>query len=133
MKKLFTALAASALLLTSCGSGASDVKPSSVYIPSEVVLKSVMETAGYQVAQAGDFDTNGYTMFSASNGEQDENYDGFILMRAKNADDIDDKSKAQSAEKDNLVMFALKNDATYGNVIVIGTDNAIKKAGIRIG
>ena len=132
MKKKLAAAGASLLLLTGCGSNVKTDNNPKVTIPSEVVIKAVMENQGYQVAQFGSLETDGYSMFTASNGKTDEEYDGFLLMRSTDADDLESKTKSQSAQKDNLIVCVLKNDPTYGNVMITGTENAIKTAGIHI-
>lgn len=132
MKKTAIVLAASALMLTSCGNAAKTKKNPTVTIPSDTVIKTVMESQGYQTAQFGNLETDGYSMFSASNGEQDEEYDGFVIMRTTKADELDSKKQGQSAEKDNLIIYVVKNDPKYGNVLITGTNTAIKAAGIQI-
>lgn len=132
MKKQLAAAAASVLLLTGCGSDVKTQSNPKVVIPSDVVIKAVMENQGYQTAQIGNLETDGYSMFTASNGKTDDEYDGFLLMRSTDADDLDSKTKSQSAQKDNLIVFVVKNDPTYGNVMITGTETAIKTAGIHI-
>lgn len=132
MKKHFAALAAAAILLTGCGD------ESSVYIrtviPADADIKSSMEASGYQTALIGDFDKTGVSIFTASNGKTGTEYDGLIVMRAKDTKDIEDeKSKTRSAEEENIVVYVKTNDPEYGNVLVTGTQTAISAAGITLG
>ena len=131
-KRLFAALAASAILLSGCG------EESSIFIrtviPADAQMKSTMEADGYQAAVIGDFDSVGYSIFTASNGKTGEDYDGLLVMRAKDEKDLEEQeSETRSAEKDNIVVFVRKNDPEYGNVMVAGTESAIRAAGITLG
>lgn len=132
MKRLFTALAASLLLLTACGEESSAARPT--IIPSNESMQSAMEARGYKTTVLGDYEQNGYTLFSASNGADLENFDGVMVMRAKNAADIESQeSKTQSAESEHTIIFVKKNDPELGNLLVMGTEEAIEAAGITLG
>lgn len=137
MKRIFTAMAACMLLLTGCGAGDENVRVSKekiIYLPSDTQMKSALDEAGYQTALIGDFDKDGYSILSATNGKTDDEFDGVMVMRAEKAEDINAKhNRSGSAEVDQMRIYAVTDDPTLGNLLITGTDKAIKTAGIKTG
>ncbi len=133
MKRLLAVIAASAILLTGCGdeSSASGTK---TVIPSVSSMQSAMAGLGYKTAVIGDMETDGYTIFSASNGESLEKFDGVMVMQTVKPEDLESKKpKTESTETEHTVFWAKTNDPELGNVFVTGTEDAIRKAGIILG
>ena len=135
MKRIFTVLAASALLLTGCGSKSESVDVISehiTYIPSDGVMKSNMDELGYQVSSFGNLKEDGFSIFSASNGKEDEEFEGVVVMRAKDSEELENqKQQNQGAGADRIRIYALVNDPDYGNLLITGTEKGISDAGIR--
>ena len=135
MKRIFTVLAASALFLTGCGSkseGADVISEHITYVPSDAVMKSNMDKLGYQASSIGDIDKNGYTLFSASNGKENEEFEGVIVMRAKDSEELENqKQQNRGVEADRVKIYALVNDPDYGNILITGTEKGIHDAGIK--
>ena len=133
MKRLLALIAASAILLTGCGeeSSASGTK---TVIPSVASMQSAMEQLGYKTTVIGDMEKDGYTLFSASNGEDLEHFDGVTVMQTVRPEDLEAKKpKTESVESEHTVFWAKTNDPELGNVFVTGTGDAIRKAGIILG
>ena len=130
--KILIAAAASAILLTGCGGESSAVIRT--VIPSVQAMESSMKSLGYKTNVLGDLEKDGFTIFSASVGESPENFDGVMVMRTVKAEDIESKkSNTQSVESENTVIWVKTNDPDFGNVMITGTENAIRKAGITLG
>lgn len=132
LRKILFAAAASAMLLTGCGGESSQYVQT--VIPSIESMESSMKTLGYKTSVLGDYEKDGFVIFSASNGKSPEEYEGVMLMRAKDADDLnEDDAKASSVEDDNIIFWVKRNDPVLDNIFVSGTPDAIRQAGITLG
>lgn len=118
-KKLFAAVGAAALLFTACGA-------KETVIPSPGEIKSNLEAAKYSVS-LNTSDVDG-TMINAKSG--DEYLSFYKLDSAEDCDRLYDT--VLQANSNAEVSYKYSNDATFGNVIICGTKDAVKAAGITI-
>ena len=123
MKKriLSTLCTASLLLLTACG------EKSSV-IPDDSAMQTSLKDNKYTVTLSnGNDDFNG-TLLSAISGS-----DYLKVYRFSSADECDLMYEAVANSNSNADMtYKYTNDAEFGNLIICGTKNAVKAAGIKI-
>ena len=129
MKKTILTLAAAGLLLTGCGGTEPESAASKAYIPADSVIQFNMQTAGYQVT----LNETGISMLAASNGKTPEDgFEGLYVIRANNPDTLESYRKTQQVDKqvDNFRYIIYTNDASYGNIMVCGTEKALKDAGV---
>ena len=134
MKKKLIALAAAGLLLTGCGGkDESSAAPEKAYIPEDIVIQMNMQDHGYTVTLNDMTEQTGVSMLAASNGKTPEDgFEGLYVIRANNPDTLESYSKTQQIDKqvDHFRYILYTNDATYGNIMVCGTEAALKDAGI---
>lgn len=126
--RILPALCAAALLLTGCGGTSSSAAEKKTYIPSNDSIEYDLKQAGYQVKIT---DVGVYSMISATNGKEQPDFEGLLLMRADSADTIT-QQKSQKAESEKSVLFVRTNDPEYGNILISGTQKALKDAGITL-
>ena len=134
MKKIILALAASGLLLTGCGSKDPDASEASrASIPADSVIQMNMEALGYTVTLNDMTEQSGMSMLAASNGKTPEDgFEGLYVIRANNPDTLESYKKTQQFDKqiDHFRYIVYTNDAVYGNIMVCGTEDALKDAGV---
>lgn len=134
MKQKLIALAAAGLLLTGCGSTEPESSAAArAYIPSDSVVQLNMQTTGYQVTLSDMSEDTGFSMLAATNGKAPEDgFEGLYIIRANNPDSLESYRKTQQLDKqiDHFRYIIYTNDAEYGNIMVCGTEAALKDAGI---
>ena len=134
MKKKLIALAAAGLLLTGCGSNETETSAASrANIPADPVIQLNMQSAGYQVNLNDMSGQNGISMLAATNGKQpDDGFEGLYVIRANNPDTLESYKQTQQFDKqvDHFRYIVYTNDAEYGNIMVCGTEQALKDAGV---
>ena len=134
MKKKLIALAAAGLLLTGCGSKETESSVASrANIPADSVIQLNMQSAGYQVNLNDMTEQSGISMLAATNGKQpDDGFEGLYVIRANNPDTLESYKQTQQFDKqvDHFRYIVYTNDAEYGNIMVCGTEQALKDAGV---
>ncbi len=134
MKKKLIALAAAGLLLTGCGTKEPETSVASkAYIPADAVIQMNMQTSGYQVSLNDMTAQTGISMLAATNGKQpEEGFEGLYVIRANNEDTLESYRQTQQIDKqvDHFRYIVYTNDAEYGNIMVCGTEQALRDAGI---
>ena len=134
MKKKLIALAAAGLLLTGCGSKETESSAAAkAYIPADAVIQMNMQTSGYQVTLNDMTEQAGLSMLAATNGKTPEDgFEGLYVIRANNEDALESYRQTQQIDKqvDHFRYIVYTNDAEYGNIMVCGTEQALRDAGI---
>lgn len=134
MKKKLIALAAAGLLLTGCGSKEEESAASAkAYIPADAVIQMNMQDHGYTVSLNDMTAENGISMLAATNGKTPEDgFEGLYVIRANNSDSLESYRKTQQVDRqvDHFRYIIYTNDADYGNIMVCGTEQALKDAGV---
>lgn len=118
-KAIIPTICAAALFFTGCGNKQS-------VIPSQAELQSSLKANNY-VAEISTQDVDG-SVLSAKSG------DNFLeVYRLNSAEECNRVYQVVSSANPNAEqLYQLTDDAEFGNVIICGTKEAVKQAGIKI-
>ena len=134
VKKKMIAFAAAGLLLTSCGSKEEESSVvSRARIPADSVIQMNLQTKGYTVTVNDLTAQNGISVYAATNGKTPEDgFEGLYVIRANDSEALESYRQTQQIDQqiDHFRYIVYTNDVEYGNIMVCGTETALKDAGI---